>query len=523
MKKQVEEEEEEGELLLHRIANPYEVKSYHKPHPYVEKPTDEAADDRFRESEKQQQAAQAKRSAEGSSDRKRKKSPKVRPLQSAATKTVGDYFENKAEMDRRKKEQLKEDFEEQIRLDKERRLKALDQKRNEEVYWEEKAKRELAVLQKRYEAEKTLENKRTIRSIAIEEAPKQQPDSLDRLRIEIFKKDAVAPNQTQPVFLTAPSKIGYDDIQRQVQESAQADEFYSSDHRHQEAAPDQVADAADPQALDSEGIEEQEGGSVVQDRDIARAQKVDYDEELANFREARAVYKRDFGEVQRPYHDYLRDHQELYRLGDATETKVFDRTKIIKAAPDELQEMLRENQQLARKVPHVKSRLTNNHSSPEDRVISHLESEAHRRQEELGQLARYFRSEVLESEMRRDYIEKEAKAFRQQVNLEDMKARMDGLASETAYKGMHLTIPKLNLLADVRQTKNMKNKYTAFIASSKQAEALPAIVEWEYLKAKRNQDNLMGFYKGLSKADLHWVDTSDEQLLHTLDEIDRLV
>jgi len=417
-----------------------------------------------------------------------------------------------------KKEQLKEDFEAQIRENKNRKLKAQEQRKKEEAFWEEKAKRENAALQKRYEAEKQLEDRRTIKSLATADLPKPLPDALDRLRQEIFKNDPLVSEAEPQTFLTAPSNIGYEDVQRQVREAAQAGEFYSADRRRRDSAPD-PQQAQEQLALDGEGEEEHQPDP---DPVSPEEKKRDYEEELAKFREDRAANKRDFGEVQRPFHEYLRDHQELYRLGDASETKVFDGNKVIKATPEELSQLLLENAQTSRRVPHARLRLTNNRSPPEDQLLSHLEAESLRRQQELTLLARRFRAEVLDSEMRQDYIAKETRALAQQSNDLHLKARMDGLTRDAAFKGLHLTLPKLDLLADVQQAKAAKAKYAAVFASSQQTD-LPALVEWEYLKAKRTQDNLVGFYKGLSKTDLHWVDSTDEQLVLTLEEIDRLI
>ena len=526
MKQGPENDQELGAMLLHRIINPYEVISYHKPQPYVEKSKENEEYDRIQESLRQRKEESFRKENENRKKKGNKKSssPRTRPLISAATRIFEDFYENKKETERRKKEILKEDLEEQVRVERKKKKDLKEKQIKEDEYWEEKLRKERIDLQKRFEGEKINEDSRKAKAVVAESRGDQGPsDALDRIKIEIFGKEKqYATEADNDVFLTAPSIYKeYDQIQKEIQEKVKNnEEFYTIDRNHIDSSVIEIEE----EMLNQEE-QNQQTMEKAEDLEIPGAQIIDYQTELDNFREARDLFIQENGPVQKPYHDYLRKDKDLYKMGDPNETKIYDGKKIFHSTDEEYRSFINEKNLLKMKVPHVKGKLTNNNSPPDQQVRTFLDKEAERRQEEFEYLKRQLRAQVVESELRVDYIKKEIKAQKIEMTEEEVRNRMSTFARETPYKSIQIAIPKIDLVAEIKQTKQIREDYNNMIISSKSKDPQAAFLEWEYQRIKNRQDAIDSFKNQISNSsgDVRWEETPDDDILNTLEEIDRLV
>lgn len=524
---------ESDSKFFDRIINPYEIKSYHKPLPLP--PSDEQTTQASITSAKKQDQQVAPQKEKPVQRQYQQPSlidypptveapkqpaismpqPQVVPSttvpptifipRSLPNRPDLDYYSKQEELTILKKDILKQTLESQLSEVRERKRIEKINREEEDIYWEERAKRELAVINERNEREK--ERERAIRSKAGEVAARHAVpgDAIDKLRHEIFDKDKKkaekeksaekAPEKPKynPIYLgVSKPGMSFEELQKHI--SAKYKKKKGTDQSNQKGGENYLNASIEGSHQSSQSPSPEREGSVG-----SREPVRDYEKELQEFREMREARLKEHGEIQKPLHHYLGLHKKVYDLGNPQSTRMYNQKKSRHAefgidlddnAAIEYDGFIPppyNTEKVPKPIKQTKGVLTKHlpaSASIEDRRIVSLEKQTIEGIDSLRGLNYKLRQEQEAGKLRVKLIEN--------LNPRPQPEFRDYSTSSKTYAFKGMEVPRIDWEGEIAGKQRIQDKYAEMIFDFPDKSKLKVNTDWEKIRHKQSKPFQVG-------------------------------
>lgn len=523
MRQENEGKAESEENFYQKIANPYEIKSYHKPQPVV---MGEEMPARVpREPERQQREARP-------SDMSREISSANKASRVFQSAPAMDYYAEQEEKVRVHREMLKQTLEVQMNQDMNRKRREREQKEMEDKYWEERAKKQLAEMNSAYEREKENEAKLRAKAalgsqLAVNQSQKPQSDAIDKLKHEIFDKQ---PNEKSDVEKSVSKKatISYDQLQKMFREQHQKRDRSRERGSDQGESFKENVDRRNNRASLSPNKSAAED-ELNQDPDLENSRQRDFSAELAKFRQIRKEKLKKEGPVQKPYDYYLNLHKKRYELGNPENTKVYNPKTVFLTGLEDPQPASKQQSTKSLTAKQSQQRLTPApvtqaaasfkvlppSATVEDRRLLDLQQKAFAQVDDFKDLNRNLKADKLKGELRQDFLKKTKLK-------EPVKLPAAGPRSKTY--GVHgMFVPSVDWLADHESQQEARQKYNSILVIAQKGEHKAQELRRDIERYKNSMSFQVG--QGLEDPQVQLIqeEAQDKHLKQVVKEIEDLL
>lgn len=511
--------EELEENFYQKIANPYEIKSYHKPQPLTAEmpaPVREA-----REPEKQQRDQRpSKLSREISSANKASRVFQTAPAM--------DYYAEQEEKVRQHRDMLKQSLADQIAQDLGRKRQQREQKEMEDKYWEERAIKQLAEMNTEYEREKQNEAKISAKAglgsqIGNTGAQVSKGDALDKLKHEIFDKPPGGKAADEKSVSKKPT-MSYEQLQK----------IFKQQHQKRDRSQEKSSERAE---LYRERLEKRMGNSSLspnksgaeddlnQDPDLDNSRQRDFSSELTKFRQMRKEKLNKEGPIQKPYDYYLNLHKKRYELGQPENTKVYNSKAIFLTdleAPQNSSKLqsqkslsIKQSQKKLTPQPATQSAVNTKVLPPtattEDHRIHYLQKHAFAQIDDFKDL----KQAKLKTELRQDILKKTKMPEPVRLTATGTRVMTYGI------KGSF--VPTVNWLADHDSQQEAREKYAGILAVANKGEHRAQELRNEIEKYKTAMSFRLGEGLEDSRVQILKEEEQDKHLKQVVKDIEELL